>query len=251
VSLFEVDDAGCALLRVPDRTEILEFEDHDVQMGWLAGVDSAREEGIFRLLEDRAALPGLSSAAKRALDVLGATLGLLVFALLFLVVAVAIKLESPGPVLFKQPRAGRGGRFFVLYKFRSMRAGSALVVGRDGAIVKPADDERITRVGRVLRRFSLDEAPQLFNVLRGEMSLVGPRPLVEPEFEAVAGSGHVRRADVRPGLTGLWQVSGRSFVPFEDMIRLDHQYAAGWSLAMDLKILMATIPAVLSGRGAR
>jgi lipopolysaccharide/colanic/teichoic acid biosynthesis glycosyltransferase len=192
----------------------------------------------------------LSHGAKRALDVFGATLALTVLAPLLIGIAIAIKLDSRGPVLFKQRRAGRGGRYFTLLKFRSMVSGSAVEVRDDGAIVKLRNDARITRVGRFIRRFSLDEAPQLFNVLVGDMSLVGPRPLVLAEAEALTLDWHGRRADLRPGLTGPWQIAGRSNIPFHEMIRFDYQYVAGWSLARDLEILLATVPAVLSGRGA-
>jgi lipopolysaccharide/colanic/teichoic acid biosynthesis glycosyltransferase len=153
-------------------------------------------------------------------------------------------------VFFTQQRSGRGGTFFKLYKFRSMVVDSTVLVRDDGAIVKTADDTRITRVGRFIRRFSLDEAPQLFNVLKGDMSLVGPRPLVLAEQEALNEDWQARRADLRPGLTGPWQVSGRSHIPFQDMIKFDYQYVAGWSLARDLEILLATVPAVITGRGA-
>src|SRR3569623_1349668 len=131
-----------------------------------------------------------------------------------------------------------------------MRVDSTVLVRADGAIVKTADDDRITRVGRIIRRFSLDEAPQLINVLIGDMSLVGPRPLVLAEAAALTEAWQARRADLRPGLTGPWQVSGRSNIPFHDMIRFDYQYVAGWSLARDIEILLATLPAVISGRGA-
>jgi lipopolysaccharide/colanic/teichoic acid biosynthesis glycosyltransferase len=153
-------------------------------------------------------------------------------------------------VFFTQVRVGRGGRRFRLLKFRSMRVGSAVLVREDGAIVKERWDTRVTRVGRVLRRFSVDEAPQLLNVLWGDMSMVGPRPLVLAEAAALTHEWQSRRADLRPGLTGPWQVSGRSHIPFADMIKLDYQYVAGWSLARDVEILLATFPAVLTGRGA-
>src|SRR5262249_36847733 len=154
-----------------------------------------------------------------SLDVAGATLALLALSPLLLAIAVAIKLDSKGPVFFTQRRSGRGGRFFKLYKFRSMRVDSTVLGRDDGAIVKTADDDRITRVGRFIRRFSLDEAPQLINVLKGDMSLVGPRPLVVAEHEALREDWQARRADLRPGLTGPWQVSGRSHIPFQDMIK--------------------------------
>ena len=175
---------------------------------------------------------------------------IIVLAPLLALIAVAIRLDSRGPVFFTQQRSGRGGRFFKLYKFRSMRVDSTVLVRADGAIVKAPDDDRITRVGRIIRRFSLDEAPQLLNVLRGDMSLVGPRPLVLAEHAALSEAWQSRRADLRPGLTGPWQVSGRSHIPFQDMIKFDYQYVAGWSLARDIEILLATLPAVISGRGA-
>ena len=153
-------------------------------------------------------------------------------------------------MLFTQRRSGRRGEIFKLFKFRSMHVGSTVEVRPDGAIVKSREDDRITRVGRLIRRFSLDEAPQLLNVLFGDMSLVGPRPLVLAEAAALTEAWQARRADLRPGLTGPWQVSGRSNIPFHDMIRFDYQYVAGWSLARDVEILLSTLPAVLSGRGA-
>jgi exopolysaccharide biosynthesis polyprenyl glycosylphosphotransferase len=192
----------------------------------------------------------VSRMAKRALDVVVASVLLLALMPLMLAIAIAIKLDSRGPVLFVQPRTGRGGHLFRLLKFRSMRVGSPVLVRADGAIVKGPHDDRVTRVGRLLRRFSLDEAPQLFNVLRGDMSMVGPRPLVIAEAHALSQDWQARRADLRPGLTGPWQVAGRSHIGFQDMIKLDYQYVAGWSLARDVEILLATFPAVLTGRGA-
>ena len=190
-----------------------------------------------------------SAVAKRMLDIVLAIVTVIALAPLLLGVAIAIKLDSRGPVVFVQRRSGRGGSFFSLYKFRSMRVDATVEVRVDGAIVKTVDDERITRVGRFIRRFSLDEAPQLFNVLRGDMSLVGPRPLVEEEA-AVLRDWQERRADLRPGLTGPWQVAGRSHIPFQEMVKFDYQYVAGWSLARDIEILLATLPVVISGRGA-
>lgn len=192
----------------------------------------------------------LSRATKRGLDIVGASFGLLLLSPILALIAVLIRLDSRGPVFFTQQRSGRGGRFFKLYKFRSMKIDSTVLVREDGAIVKRADDDRITRVGRVIRRFSLDEAPQLINVLKGDMSLVGPRPLVLAEHAALSEDWQARRADLRPGLTGPWQISGRSHIPFQDMIKFDYQYVAGWSLARDIEILLATLPAVISGRGA-
>jgi lipopolysaccharide/colanic/teichoic acid biosynthesis glycosyltransferase len=203
-------------------------------------------------------LSATARAAKRALDIFVSMTILVLGAPLLALIGVAIKLDSPGRVLFRQPRAGRGARTFELLKFRSMVDGAdackaALLLANEvpgGVMFKIRRDPRITRVGRLLRRFSLDELPQMWNVLRGEMSLVGPRPLVLAETERLAEDWHVRRSELRPGITGPWQVSGRSDVPFDAMVRFDYQYVAGWSLARDLEILCATVPAVLSGRGA-
>jgi exopolysaccharide biosynthesis polyprenyl glycosylphosphotransferase len=203
-------------------------------------------------------LPRAARATKRALDTVAAGAGLVVCAPLFAAIAIAIKLESRGPVFFRQVRGGRGGRSFELVKFRSMYADAddrkaELQDANEmpgGVMFKIRRDPRITGVGRVLRRFSLDELPQLWNVVRGDMSLVGPRPLVLTETEWLDEDWHARRSDLRPGLTGPWQVYGRSDVPFQAMLRFDYQYVAGWSLARDLEILCFTLPAVLAGRGA-
>jgi exopolysaccharide biosynthesis polyprenyl glycosylphosphotransferase len=192
----------------------------------------------------------LSAIAKRGLDVVGASLALLALAPLLIAIAIAIKLDSRGPILFVQRRPGRRGEFFPVYKFRSMQEDSGVLVSDYSRLIKLPDDERITRVGAVLRRFSLDEAPQLINVLRGDMSLVGPRPIVAAEADALTEAWQSRRSDLRPGLTGPWQIAGRSHIPFDERLMLDYQYVAGWSLARDLEILLATVPAVLSGRGA-
>jgi lipopolysaccharide/colanic/teichoic acid biosynthesis glycosyltransferase len=196
------------------------------------------------------------TAAKRALDIGGAALGLAVLMPVMLMVALAIACSSPGAPLFRQRRAGRGGREFRMWKFRTMVVGAErlrpLLIGesRDADWLDLESDPRITRLGRLLRRTSLDELPQLVNVLLGDMSLVGPRPLVSAEAAALTAGWHARRADLRPGLTGPWQIAGRSNIPFHEMIRFDYQYVAGWSLARDIEILLATVPAVISGRGA-
>ena len=199
-----------------------------------------------------------SQIAKRGLDILlSATLTLL-FIPLIAAIAVAIKLESRGPVFFRQPRVGRWHETFGMFKFRSMYADAEdrkhevleLNEVGDGVMFKIRSDPRVTRVGRLLRRLSLDELPQLFNVLSGDMSLVGPRPLIPEETEALDGAWQSRRLDLRPGMTGPWQIQGRSETPFQEMVRLDYQYVAGWSLARDVEILLATLPAVLAGRGA-
>jgi exopolysaccharide biosynthesis polyprenyl glycosylphosphotransferase len=232
-------DAGIAVDVIPRLFEFLDGARTVDQIG-----------GMPLLSIDVPSFTPFSRAAKRALDVAGASLALLILSPLLITISIAIKLDTRGPVLFRQLRSGRGGRFFTVYKFRSMRMGSTVEVRDDGAIVKDVDDARITRVGRLIRRFSLDEAPQLLNVLKGDMSLVGPRPLVTAEAAALTAGWHARRADLRPGLTGPWQIAGRSNIPFHEMIRFDYQYVAGWSLARDIEILLATVPAVLSGRGA-
>ena len=199
-----------------------------------------------------------SRVAKRALDIAGSGLALIVVAPLFALIALAIKAESPGPVFFPQPRAGRGHRAIRVLKFRSMYRDAdrrkaeyaARNEHEDGLMFKIKEDPRITRVGALLRTLSLDELPQLINVLRGDMSLVGPRPLIFEETAALELDWHERRLDLRPGMTGLWQISGRSNIPFDEMVRFDYQYVAGWSLARDAEILLATLPAVVSRRGA-
>jgi exopolysaccharide biosynthesis polyprenyl glycosylphosphotransferase len=199
-----------------------------------------------------------SKIAKRGLDVVLSAFLILLLAPLIAAIALAIKLESRGPVLFRQPRVGRGHTTFGVLKFRSMYQDAEdrkheffqLNDAGDGVMFKIRSDPRITRVGRILRRLSLDELPQLFNVLSGEMSLVGPRPLIPQETDALDGAWQTRRLDLRPGMTGPWQIQGRSETPFQEMVRLDYQYVAGWSLARDVEILLATVPAVLAGRGA-
>jgi exopolysaccharide biosynthesis polyprenyl glycosylphosphotransferase len=191
-----------------------------------------------------------SRIAKRALDVIVALSLILALLPLVVVIAIAIKVESRGPVFFRQPRVGRRLGSFDMLKFRSMYVNAPLQLNDDGVMVKGRHDPRTTKVGRILRRLSLDEMPQLVNVLRGEMSLVGPRPLIPEEAATLEENWHARRFDLRPGMTGPWQIQGRSETPFQEMIRLDYQYVAGWSLARDIEILMATVPAVLSGRGA-
>ena len=240
-------DAGVAVDVVPRLFEFLD------------GVRALDQVGGLPLLSiGTPTLTSVSMAAKRMLDVLGSLTLLILFSPLMLAIAIAIKLESRGPVFFRQPRAGRDRTSFRLIKFRSMYVDAeerkaemeSLNEAGDGVMFKIRKDPRVTRVGRVLRRFSLDELPQLFNVLVGEMSLVGPRPLIFPETAALEERWHLRRLELRPGLTGPWQIYGRSQNPFQEMVRFDYQYVAGWSLARDIEILLATIPAVISGRGA-
>jgi lipopolysaccharide/colanic/teichoic acid biosynthesis glycosyltransferase len=181
----------------------------------------------------------------------------LLLAPLFAVIAVAIKLTSQGSVFFLQERVGRGNRVFHMWKFRTMVRGARhqqadlahLNEMEGGAMFKIADDPRITPVGRILRRASLDELPQLWNVLRGEMSLVGPRPLVPAENDQVMG-WHRTRLDLTPGLTGPWQVMGRNAIPFQEMVKLDYLYVTDWSLWSDIKLLLRTLPVVVGRRGA-
>jgi exopolysaccharide biosynthesis polyprenyl glycosylphosphotransferase len=199
-----------------------------------------------------------SRLAKRLLDLLVSTILLLLLSPILLLIAIAIKLDSRGPVFFRQIRAGRDQKPFKVIKFRTMFKDAderkaefeKQNEATDGVMFKIKKDPRITRVGTLLRKTSLDELPQLINVLTGEMSLVGPRPLILSEAEQAAQSWHARRLDLRPGITGLWQVSGRSDLPFLEMVRFDYQYVSGWSLARDIEILLATIPVVLSRRGA-
>jgi exopolysaccharide biosynthesis polyprenyl glycosylphosphotransferase len=200
--------------------------------------------------------PRWQLAIKRALDVAGALALLTVSAPLWLLAMLAIKLDSGGPVLFSQTRVGRHGRTFRFLKLRTMvpnaEAAKAELLAHNelsGPVFKMQNDPRVTRVGRILRRYSIDELPQLINVLRGEMSLVGPRPPL-PEEVAQYEFVHRARLGMRPGLTCTWQVSGRCEIPFADWVKLDVQYIEGWSLALDLQIMMRTIPAVLFGRGA-
>lgn len=195
-------------------------------------------------------------AWKRAIDMTGAALGLLALLPLFAVVALAVKLTSRGPVFFRQRRSGRGGRPFFMVKFRTMcvdaEARKAELMTRneqDGPAFKIKNDPRVTPIGKLLRRTSIDELPQLWNVLVGDMSLVGPRPLPCNETRACE-TWHRQRLDVTPGLTCIWQVRGRSQVSFADWVRMDVQYIRSRSLAQDLKLLLLTMPAVVGGKGA-
>ena len=211
----------------------------------------------------------LPRMAKRLMDIVGSALALLVFLPLFLLIAIAIKLTSEGPVLFCQERLGLYGRKFNFLKFRSMRANNDATIHRefvesfiaDGngrgqapqgqAPYKLAVDPRITSVGHFLRKTSMDELPQFLNVLRGDMSLVGPRPPVPYEVACYRVWHRTRLLAAKPGITGLWQVAGRSRVKFDDMVRMDLRYATSWSLWLDIKILLQTPQAVLSGHGAQ
>jgi lipopolysaccharide/colanic/teichoic acid biosynthesis glycosyltransferase len=210
----------------------------------------------------------LSLVVKRMMDIVGSLAVLILFSPLFLLVALIVKLSSKGPVLFKQERLGQFGKTFNCLKFRSMRVNNDLKIHREfmkrvisgqhnghahggpTPVYKMTSDPRITRIGRFIRRTSLDELPQFINILRGEMSLVGPRPPLAYEYEEYDIWHRRRVLEVKPGLTGLWQVRGRSRVRFDDMVRLDLQYARGWSLWLDVRILLETPRAVVFGDGA-
>jgi exopolysaccharide biosynthesis polyprenyl glycosylphosphotransferase len=197
--------------------------------------------------------------AKQVLDFVGALVLLAVAALPLAAVALLIKLTSPGPVLFRQQRSGLNGRPFTLYKFRTMVSNAeqlkhelAAMNEMSGPVFKVSNDPRVTPLGKVLRKFSIDEFPQLYNVLRGEMSLVGPRPLPVDEVKRFNDLAHRRRLSMKPGLTCLWQVSGRNqLTDFKEWVRLDLEYIDNWSLWLDLKILCRTVPVVLVGTGAK
>jgi exopolysaccharide biosynthesis polyprenyl glycosylphosphotransferase len=215
----------------------------------------------------REPLSNFARGTKRVSDIVIASLTLVVFSPLWLLIAFLIKVDSKGAVLYSQERVGMDGRIFLVYKFRTMRTDAESEIHREyqrkfiaghaeanvGDDDRPAyklqNDPRITRVGRVLRRLSLDEVPQLFNVLRGDMSVVGPRPPIPYEVEAYE-LRHRKRLDMKPGLTGLWQVSGRNRLPFEEMVKLDLLYIENWSLLSDLKIMLRTVLVLLRGDGS-
>ena len=196
---------------------------------------------------------------KSAMDTVVAALALLLFSLPLLLVALAVKLTSQGPVLFRQARCGLNGQPFMMYKFRSMvtdaeqrRDELAKFNEMDGPVFKITHDPRITPIGKWLRKFSVDELPQLYNVLKGDMSLVGPRPLPVDEVKRFDDVAHRRRLSVKPGLTCLWQIQGRSNVTnFKEWVRLDLEYIDNWSLWLDLKIILMTVPVVIRGSGAK
>ncbi len=230
------------------------------------GSDRSSDTELYSDFSNKTEKRRVSMIAKRAIDILGSALLLLALSPVLLVISLLIKLNSEGPVIFGQERIGQYGRRFKCLKFRTMYANNDPKIHRDyvqsfiagkadgsqakAPVFKITNDPRITRIGRFLRKTSLDEFPQFWNVLRGDMSLVGPRPPVPYEFE-VYDPWHRRRVlEVKPGVTGLWQVSGRSRTSFDDMVRLDLRYSQRWSLWLDLRILLATPRAVFSGDGA-
>lgn len=198
-----------------------------------------------------------SYAVKRLMDIVGSAIGMILLSPVYLAIAAAVKFTSPGPIIFSQIRVGRYGRHFKFYKFRSMRIDAeaqkaellAQNESKDGVIFKMKDDPRITKVGKFLRRASLDELPQLWNVFIGDMSLVGPRPPVPKEVEEYTLEDR-KRLDVIPGITCLWQIKGRSEIPFHEQVRLDKEYILAPSVWKDIVILFKTIPAILGGKGA-
>ena len=212
-------------------------------------------EGVTVLGINPPWLPRSSRMIKRGMDLLFATPLLMLVAPLLALLAVAIKLDSRGPVFFAQERVGRGSRHFRLFKLRTMVAdaerlrGELIAQSTDAGWLKLDHDPRITRLGHWLRRLSLDELPQLWNVVRGEMSLVGPRPLIPAEDEHVEAWAR-GRLDLTPGITGYWQVLGRTRIPFEEMVKLDYLYVMNWSLWEDVRLMLRTLPVVIGGRGA-
>lgn len=258
-----------------DRDEALGLATRADQMGlkvfqvpftWGAAsprVDLARLGDLQLIDLTGLSYPSWGELMKRVMDLVLTVAGGIALSPLFAVVALAIKLQDGGPVLFVQPRAGRGGRQFPFFKFRSMvkdaeRLRETLSEHNeaDGVLFKMSDDPRVTPLGRFLRRWSIDELPQIWNVIRGEMNLVGPRPLPMRDLEGADNDPEIRywlelRFKVKPGITGAWQVAGRSDLGFQDMVQLDIDYVQNWSLWLDIGILIRTLPAVLRGRGAR
>jgi len=211
--------------------------------------------------EERISLEGLRFFVKRCVDLVGASLGLLFLSPVMLFVAFLIRFDSPGPVLFRQSRRGYRGRMFPVFKFRTMTVDAEQQLGAlemsnesaGGVLFKLRNDPRVTRVGSFLRRYSLDELPQLINVLRGDMSLVGPRPLQLRDSNLLLNldpDAYSRRLEVMPGLSGPWQISGRSELSYEDMIELDLDYVENWSLMRDVRIICKTFLVVLLRHGA-
>jgi exopolysaccharide biosynthesis polyprenyl glycosylphosphotransferase len=243
---WKLEDTSAELLVAPAITDVVGPRIHIRPVA-----------GLPLLHVDRPELTGVRRFAKGAFDRTAALLSLLVLSPALLGIAVAVRVTSPGPVLFRQERIGRCGETFTMLKFRSMVQNAHQMVEtlaadsdrENDVLFKMRNDPRVTQVGRVLRRYSLDELPQLFNVLRGEMSLVGPRPPLQTEVERYGADMH-RRFLVKPGLTGLWQVSGRSDLSWDDSVRIDVRYVENWSLAFDVMIICRTVGAVIRGSGA-
>jgi exopolysaccharide biosynthesis polyprenyl glycosylphosphotransferase len=266
--LTKVTSALCSTLGIEHINEIRlsfhVFPEYSGEDGPGGPTDSTLYPDLEKLNRNKA-----SRMIKRAMDIAGSLLALLMLSPVLVVVALAIKVSSPGPIFFRQQRMGRHAKRFTFLKFRSMYftddhrihqeyvkqlisggSGSENGNGNQTNVFKLTNDPRITSIGRILRRTSLDEAPQFLNVLAGQMSLVGPRPPIPYEFESYDLWHAQRLLAVKPGITGLWQVEGRSRVTFDEMVRLDLKYASSWSVWLDLKILLRTPGAVLSGAGA-
>lgn len=234
----------------------MERDEKDELMDYLIHQGKCRRKVKWKLFLWQVTVRG-SYLFKTVVDVTCASLGILVLSPVFLVCAAVIRLESPGPVIFKQKRIGRDGRPFNFYKFRSMyidaeqRRQELLKANesKDGVIFKMQKDPRVTRFGRFIRKFSIDELPQLFNVLIGDMSLVGPRPPLPDEVRLYTLEDR-KRLNVVPGLTCIWQISGRSDIPFSKQVQLDKEYIASRGFWQDCRILVKTVPAILTGRGA-
>ncbi|HEX3054385.1 MAG TPA: sugar transferase [Aggregatilineaceae bacterium] len=236
-------------IRVRTVPDLFELSLSQVQIEMLGGIPLLGLNGEPKL-------PSTSRLVKRTLDMSLSLVALPFVGLLTLLLIIAIRLDTPGPIFFTQERVGLNGKHFKVYKFRSMIQNAAEMqeqliraTGEDPRHPKVLNDPRITRVGRWIRRFSLDEIPQIWNIFRGEMSWVGPRPAVPQEVELYE-PWHLQRLRVLPGLTGLWQVSGRNEVPFEEMCLLDIYYIENWSLGLDLQIILRTVPHVLLAHGA-
>lgn len=238
-------ECGIEFRLVPD---LFEMHFSEVRMDALNGVPLIGVKDV--------ALRGFNLFLKRLLDLALAAGMLAIMAIPMLIIAAVIRSSSPGPIFFRQQRVGKGGRLFTCYKFRSMYQDAEKHLDEirhlnevDGPIFKMKDDPRITAVGKVLRRASLDELPQIFNILKGEMSWVGPRPPIPAEV-ARYDEWHHKRLEVTPGLTGLWQVSGRSNLSFDEMVKLDLYYAESWSLSLDLTVILRTLPVLVKREGA-
>jgi len=254
----------------PEQLEKMHISFHFFpEEGDKSGLGQPASAELYPDLLERDEKRKFSRFVKRSMDIVGSLAALILFSPLFLFICLAIKLTSKGPLLFKQERVGRYGSRFTFLKFRSMECGSDARIHREyvkqyiageadaarashtqNAVYKIQSDPRITRVGKFLRRSSLDELPQFMNVLRGDMSLVGPRPPIPYELEDYQIWHRRRVLESKPGITGLWQVNGRSRVKFDDMVRMDLHYAKTWSLWLDVKILLQTPTAVLFGAGA-